>query len=688
MSGGFSNSYCKLNLAIRNTPAHRLLKHLLLFFCFKFKHNELRRTHTIRGQKNPGLDAMNAENQPPRQAPSWTIMAMMLGLIVTFYLLLYRAAPTEAVYEIPYSEFKTLIREQKVREVQLKGEIVDGQFFVEESIGPQGEKATRFHSRIPAFGDQSLLPELEDAGVEVTISSPPEEGVFSQLLVAILPWLLFIGVFVWFMSRTARTMGGLGGRNGLGGFLKAPAKEAKVPEVTFADVAGQENAKREITELVEYLKNPEKFLKLGAEIPRGVLLMGAPGTGKTLLAKALAGEAGVPFYSISGSEFIEVFVGVGASRVRNLFEVAKKNVPSIVFIDELDSVGRTRGTGLGGGHDEREQTLNQILAEMDGFSGHEAVLVLAATNRPDVLDPALLRPGRFDRHVMLDLPDLKDRIAILKVHTRKTPLADDVDLGKVARGTPGFSGADLKNLVNEAAILAAREEEQRLTMTDFDEVRDKVLLGTERALAIEPDERHRLAVHEAGHTLVAYFAPHADTLYKVSIVPRGRTLGGTQQLPEHERHTMPEDYLQDRIAVIFGGRAAEKELLGTLSSGADDDIHQATTMARAMVSRWGMSEEVGPVDLRESEEHPFLGREIAQPRHYSEHSAEVVDDAVRDLLLKAEQRASDIIKKHRVKLDKLIVLLEKEETLYREQIEACLGPAIENKAKTVVSDKQ
>jgi cell division protease FtsH len=309
---------------------------------------------------------------------------------------------------------------------------------------------------------------------------------------------------------------------------------------------------------------------------------------------------------------------------------------------------------------------------MDGFKGREAVLVMAATNRPDVLDPALLRPGRFDRHVMLDLPDFKDRAAIIKVHARKTPLADDVDIEKIARGTPGFSGADLKNLVNESAIQAAREDRQQITMANFDEARDKVLMGTERTLAMEPDEHHRLAVHEAGHTLIAHFAPHADALYKVSIVPRGRALGATQQLPEHERHTMPEDYLQDRIAVIFGGRAAEKELLGTLSSGADDDIHQATNLARAMVSRWGMSEKVGPVDLRESEDHPFLGREMAQPRHYSEHSAEVVDDAVRELLLKAEQRASDIIKQHRDKLDKLIALLEERETLYRGEIEECL----------------
>lgn len=633
---------------------------------------------------------MNQEPQHPKQPTPWAVLGLMLGFLLVTFLLLSRGAPTEPSYEIPYTDFKALVRERKVQEVELRGERVEGRLYVADSLGPRGEKAMRFYSRIPAIGDPALLPQLEEAGVAVTASLRQEEGVWTQLLLATLPWLLFLGLFVWLMSRAARRMGGgrFGAPDELSGFLKSSTKAAKVPEVTFADVAGQENAKREVTELVEYLKNPGKFQKLGAEIPRGVLLMGPPGTGKTLLARALAGEAGVPFYSISGSEFIEVFVGVGASRVRHLFEAAKKTAPSIVFVDELDSVGRTRGTGLGGGHDEREQTLNQILAELDGFSGHEAVLVLAATNRPDVLDPALLRPGRFDRHVTLDLPDLKDRIEILKVHSRKTPLADDVDLEKIARGTPGFSGADLKNLVNEAAILAARSDEQQLTMADFDETRDKLMMGTERTLMIEPEERHRLAVHEAGHTLVAYFAPHADTLYKVSIIPRGLALGGTQQLPEHERHTMPEDYLRDRLAVIFGGRAAEKELLGTLSSGADNDIHQATIMARAMVSRWGMSDEVGPVDLRESEEHPFLGREIAQPRHYSEHSAEIVDEAVRELLLKAEQQAINIIKQHRVKLEKLIALLEKEETLYREQIEACLESMSENKSVSVVSGER
>ncbi|WP_455200128.1 ATP-dependent zinc metalloprotease FtsH [Kaarinaea lacus] len=627
---------------------------------------------------------MNAKTpQPPVNFIRYWIM-FSFALLVLLLLLQISPVGQERTFDIPYSVFKQRVKEQRVTEVVLKGQIAEGKLDQPQPIGPRGEIGQRFKTRIPDIGDDTLLPMLEEHGVKVNVSSAAEEGVWARLILGLLPWIIFIGFFVWLMRRAMRNIGGrIGGPGGeLKDFLEPPSKKAEIPEITFKDVAGQENAKREVTELVEYLKNPEKFRKLGAEIPKGILLMGPPGTGKTLLARALAGEAGVPFFSISGSEFIEVFVGVGASRVRHLFEAAKKSAPSIVFIDELDSVGRTRGTGLGGGHDEREQTLNQILAEMDGFTGREAVLVLSATNRPDVLDPALLRPGRFDRHVTLDLPDRNDRIAILKVHIKNKPIASDVDLDKIAAGTPGFSGADLKNLANEAAILAARKGEQQITTTDFEDARDKVILGTERTLAIEPDEKHRLAVHEAGHTLVAYYLPNADTLHKVSIVPHGRALGATEQLPEHERHTLPEEYLHDRLAVMLGGRTAEKELLGSLSSGADDDIHQATVMARAMVSRWGMSEEIGPVDLRESEEHPFLGREIAQPRRYSEHSAEAVDEATHQLLLKAEQRATEVVHSHRSQLDRLISELENKETLHKEEIEKCLGPTQLKKIET------
>ena len=617
----------------------------------------------------------NNDTGPEMNIQLWARMLMMMVLLGLLYLVFVEPQPVaERSYPISYSEFKSLLDQGRIEKVLLVADTASGQLFDAVPLGPQGQTGTRFTTRIPALGDDALLPALEAKGVEIDVGEE-REGVLGPVLLSLLPWVLFIALWWWLLSRASRNLGGGLGRGGaLQDFLRPPTRKATIPEVTFNDVAGQENVKREVSELVDFLRNPQDYLKLGAEVPRGVLLMGPPGTGKTLMARALAGEAGVPFYTISASEFIEVFVGVGAARVRNLFEEAKKNAPGIIFIDELDSVGRTRGTGLGGGHDEREQTLNQILAEMDGFEGHEAVIVLAATNRPDVLDPALLRPGRFDRHVTLDLPDRKDRVAILKVHTRKVPLADDVDFEQIAAGTPGFSGADIKNLVNEAAMLAARMKNAQVTMAHFDDARDKLLLGTVRTLAIQPQERHRLAVHEAGHTLVAYFLPHADPLYKVTIIPRGHALGGTHQLPEEERHTLPEEYLRDRLAVTLGGRSAEKELLGSVSSGADDDIRQATSLARAMVGRWGMSGDIGPVDLRDSEEHPFLGREIAQPRRFSEASAQAVDEAVRGLLHEAEEQALAVIRGHRPALEQLITLLERRETLHREQIEQCLGP--------------
>jgi cell division protease FtsH len=621
---------------------------------------------------------------PPEQVVRKLVLWGLIALLFAAYVLYVFRPAAPAAPEISYSQFKEFIEREKVTEVTLRGQEVQGALRDALPIGPQQRASDRFTTRIPAMGDETLLPILERHGVQVRVLASREEGDWTTVLIAWVPWLLLMAFFFWAMRRTYRNLaGGLGGRGDLQKFLEPFSKTAKIPKVTFADVAGQENAKREVQELIDFLRDPERFRTLGAEVPRGVLLMGPPGTGKTMLAKALAGEAGVPFFSITGSEFIEVFVGVGASRVRSLFQAAKKEAPSIIFIDELDAVGRTRGTGLGGGHDEREQTLNQILAEMDGFEGHEAVIVLAATNRPDVLDPALLRPGRFDRHVVLDLPDRRDREAILHVHVRKVPLAEDVDLGRLAAGTPGFSGADLKNLVNEAAMLAAREGAKRVDMRQFDEARDKLLLGTTRTLIIQPEERHRLAVHEAGHTVVAYFLSHADPLYKVTIIPRGRALGGTQQLPEQERHTLPEDYLKDRLAVMLAGRTSELELLGTVSSGADDDIRQATALSRAMVARWGMSKEIGPVDLRESEEHPFLGREIAQPRRFSETSAQAVDQAVRALLREAEARAAEVIRSRRADLDRLIVTLEEHETLERERIEATLGPRQASAARLV-----
>ncbi len=615
--------------------------------------------------------------QTPQKYPipkNWIINAILIIAFTAIYYALTQKTVTEPAFDIPYSEFKQLLNDGALASVTLKGNQAEGTLLQATSIGPQQEMSRSFKTRIPDIGDESLLPALEAKRVEVKVLSPETEGVIWRVLLSILPWIFIIAFWFWIINRAQRSMsGGLGGKGELGKFLRGSSKSAEIPDVTFDDMAGQDTAKREVTELVEFLKSPAQFRQLGAEVPRGVLLMGPPGTGKTLMARALAGEAGVRFYSISGSEFIEVFVGVGASRVRHLFEEAKKNSPAIIFIDELDSIGRTRGTGLGGGHDEREQTLNQILAEMDGFSGHEAVIVLGATNRPDVLDPALLRPGRFDRHVVLELPDRNDRVAILKVHSRKVPLADDVDLEQISAGTPGFSGADVKNLVNEAAMLAARDKATQVSMKYFDEARDKLIMGTVRTLAIQPEEQHRLAVHESGHTLVAYFLPNADPIYKVSIIPRGRALGATHQLPEQERHTLPEDYLRDRLVVMMGGRSAEQELLGSVSSGADDDIAQATALARAMVSRWGMSKEIGPVDLRDTEEHPFLGKEMAQPRHFSENSAQSVDKAVKELLGNAEKQAIDLIAKHRKLLDNLINELEEHETLDQEQIKVCLG---------------
>jgi cell division protease FtsH len=620
---------------------------------------------------------MNAskETGPNDRTRQWLMLVVpALFFLLLFYLLFIpHALFGPARYEVAYTQFKALLAQDKVAEVRLRGAEISAHLRTPQPIGPQGESAADLLTRIPPFGDTELLPQLERHHVELLVE--PEAGGLGTTLLYLLPWLLLIGL-IWISYRRASRLvgGGLGPGGELQKFLEGVAKKVERPDVTFADVAGQENAKHEVQELVDYLHDPDKFRKLGAEVPRGVLLMGPPGTGKTLLARALAGEAGVPFFSISGSEFIEVFVGVGASRVRNLFAQAKKHAPCIMFIDELDAVGRTRGTGLGGGHDEREQTLNQILAEMDGFQPHESVIVLAATNRPDVLDPALLRPGRFDRHVTLDLPDRKDRAAILVVHTRKVPLAPDVDLGRIAGTTPGFSGADLRNLVNEAAMLAAREQRDAVMMRHLDEARDKVILGATRSLVIQPEERHRLAVHEAGHAVVAYFLPQADPLYKVSIVPRGRALGGTQQLPEQERHTLPEEYLRARLAVMLGGRTAERELLGSVSSGADDDIRQATTLARAMVARWGMSKEIGPVDLREAEEHPFLGREIALPRRFSEASAQRVDNAVHELLHAAESSAAEVLGRHHAELERLIGALEAEEDLDRGRLEQLLGP--------------
>ena len=601
---------------------------------------------------------------------------LFFAVMILAALFMFHSSPNATIGQVSYSSFKNMVAAGKVEAVTLRGH----QLSVKFKSAVQGEDARVAPSDqgatyVPDIGDDQLLSFLQANNVDVKTEPDKESGGWFW---SMLPWILFIGVYFWLWSRLYGNIGGgrLGGRD-VGDFLEGSAAREEKPgervRITFDDVAGQENAKKDVAELVDMLKNPARYQSLGAEIPHGVLLVGPPGTGKTLLARALAGEAGVPFFSISASEFIEMFVGVGASRVRKMFDEAKKRAPSIIFIDELDAIGRMRGAGFGGGHDEREQTLNQILSEMDGFGGHEMVIVLAATNRPDVLDPALLRPGRFDRHLTLELPDQKARLEILQVHVRKVTLDKDVDLETVAAGTPGFSGADLKNLVNEAALAAARDKSGAVTMAQFDDMRDKILMGSVRSLAIKPEERHRLAVHECGHTVAAHFLPKADPLYKVTIIPRGRSLGGTHMLPEQERHTLPEDYLKDRLAVMLAGRAAEKEFLASVSSGADDDIKQATQLASAMVSRWGMSEEIGPRDLRQSDEHPFLGREIAQPRRFSETTAHEVDLAVKKLLSEAEGRALETIRKHKKRMTTLVSRLEAKETLARDEIDECLG---------------
>ena len=613
-------------------------------------------------------------NDPPRKTPNeeswrrWIVLALWV-LLFAVYAVASLTNVDAGVQTVSYSEIKQMVRNGEVGQALLEEHVI--------TVSGADDLTTatpRFRAVTPTQGDPELLPLLETHGVEITAEEPRGISILSYFL----PWILILAVYFWLQRRMLGQMGGGIGAGGLGnlfsGRFSTPSDSRT--RTTFADVAGQEQAKKEVAELVEFLREPERFERVGAEVPHGVLLMGPPGTGKTLLAKALAGEADVPFFSTSGSEFIEVFVGVGAGRVRKMFEAARKAAPAVIFIDELDSIGRTRGTGLGGGHDEREQTLNQILAELDGFEGKEAVVVLAATNRPDVLDPALLRPGRFDRHVMLNLPDRRARRAILDIHARALPLADPTDLDAIADGTPGFSGADLKNLLNEAAIQAARLSAASITAADLQEARDKVMMGTVRTLAIQPKEKHRLAVHEAGHTAAAFYTPVADPLYKVTIIPRGRSLGGTHMLEREEHHTLSEDYLHSQLTILLAGRAAEKHLLGSVSSGADDDIKRATELARSMVARWGMSDEIGPVDLRQREDHPFLGQSMAQPREHADETAARVDNAVATLLKDAEEEAIGIITRHKKEVGALIDALESKEVLDFKEIETCLKPVV------------
>ncbi|MBI5758173.1 MAG: ATP-dependent zinc metalloprotease FtsH, partial [Planctomycetales bacterium] len=528
----------------------------------------------------------------------------------------------------------------------------------------------QFSTILPPADDPELLPLLRKEGIEIKADKLESGLGMGMMLVMVLP-VVALMAFLWFMMRrTADPMGGM-----MGGFIRSPAKRFQPSDQqnTFADVAGMEQPKHELQEIVEFLKDASKFERLGARIPKGVLLMGPPGTGKTLLARATAGEAGVPFFSINGSEFIQMFVGVGASRVRDMFKTAKESAPCILFIDEIDAVGRVRGAGFGGGHDEREQTLNQILSEMDGFQQTESVIVLAATNRPDVLDPALLRPGRFDRHVTIDRPTKAGRLGVLKVHTRKVPLSDTVDLEMIAAGTIGFSGADLKNLVNEAALEAARLGKNAVDRHDFDYARDKVLMGAKREEILNEHEKEMTAYHEAGHALLAWLLPETDTVFKVTIIPRGRALGVTQLVPEEERYSVGEKRLHDQLVMMLGGRAAEKMIFNEYTAGAEDDLKRATQLARRMVGHWGMSEVIGPVAFRQGEEHPFLGKEIHEMREFSEETARIIDQEVQRFLIDAADRATKMLTTSREKLDQIAKGLLEKEMLDQDDIRAILG---------------
>jgi len=590
-----------------------------------------------------------------RNLTIWLLIALVMIFLFNFV-----NNPRPKGTEISYTDFINMVEKGQITEVTIEGK---------EIRGVLPDKQEVFYTYIPE-GDNELISLLRKSGVRISVKPHEENPWYLSLLVSWLPMLLLIGVWIFFM----RQMQAGSGRAFSFGRSRARMVSGEQVKVTFKDVAGVDEAKEELQEVIEFLKDPQKFTKLGGRIPKGILLVGPPGTGKTLLAKAIAGEAGVPFFSISGSDFVEMFVGVGAARVRDLFMQAKKNAPCIIFIDEIDAVGRHRGAGLGGGHDEREQTLNQLLVEMDGFEGNEGIIVIAATNRPDILDPALLRPGRFDRQVVVPPPDVKGREKILQVHTKKVPLAPDVNLSVLAKSTPGFTGADLENLVNEAALIAARKGKSKVDMEDFEEAKDKILMGRERKTAVISEEEKRItAYHEAGHTMVAKLLPGTDPVHKVSIIPRGQALGITQQLPLDERHTYPKDYLLKRLMVLLGGRAAEELIFNEYTTGAGNDIERATEIARRMVCEWGMSEKLGPVAFGHRQEHVFLGKEISQIKNYSEATALAIDNEIREIVLQCYQKAKRLLEENIELLHKLAQALLEKETLDGPAIDEILG---------------
>ena len=623
-----------------------------------------------------------AEPQPRFRMPSW-LFWVLLAALSAGYIYMFLWPQSVSRIELPYSMMVTAVQEQQVKSVTISGQDVTGEFTKEMTwtgteLLPPGQTAptgtakvvtdTKFETIIPENSNEQLLPLLRDQGVEIQVKKQ-SQSILPTLLFTVAPLLLFVGLIVLMTRNMSR------GQQNVFGFGRSKAKmyDPERPHLTFDDVAGEEEAKRELTEVVDFLKNPTKYHQIGARLPRGILLVGPPGTGKTLMAKAVAGEAGVPFFSVSASEFVEMFVGVGASRVRDLFERAKTAAPAIVFVDELDAVGRQRFAGLGGSNDEREQTLNQLLVEMDGFEPNQDVIVIAATNRPDVLDPALLRPGRFDRQVTVGLPDKKGREAILKIHSRGIPLEGNVDLLSIATGTPGFSGADLANLVNEAALTAARYSRKTVARGDFDEALDKIILGTVRGMVMSDHDKLVVAYHEAGHAIVAHFSPGADPLRKVSIVPRGRALGVTIQTPSEDRYNYSRQYLLARLAVMMGGRAAEVITFNEVTTGAQSDLKEASELARRMVGLWGMSDEIGPVYLGTGEQHVFLGRELTQEREMSDNTLDRADEAVHRLLNEAMAKAIGLLKQYQEALDGLAHRLIDEETIDEEALIKLLG---------------
>ncbi|MHB8908738.1 MAG: ATP-dependent zinc metalloprotease FtsH [Syntrophales bacterium] len=583
----------------------------------------------------------------------WLVISLVFVMVYHLF-----NQPKTAQMDVIYSDFLSYVDKAQVTEVTIQGDNISGRLSTGKAFKTYAPK------------DAGVIALLKEKGVRISAKPVDDSPWYMTVLVSWLPMLLLIGVWIFFM----RQMQGGGGKAMAFGKSRARLVTDKSKKVTFADVAGIEEAKAELQEVIDFLRDPKKYTRLGGRIPKGLLLVGQPGTGKTLLARAIAGEADVPFLSISGSDFVEMFVGVGASRVRDLFNQGKKNAPCIIFIDEIDAVGRHRGAGLGGGHDEREQTLNQLLVEMDGFESNEGVILVSATNRPDVLDPALLRPGRFDRQVVVPLPDVKGREKILEVHARKTPLAEDVDFAVIARGTPGFSGADIENLVNESVLYAARFGKEKVTMSDFEYAKDKVLMGSERkSMVISDVEKRNTAYHESGHALVARMLPGTDPIHKVTIIPRGHALGVTQQLPVDEKHTYPREFLTNNIIILLGGRAAEELVLKDFTTGAGNDIERATSLARKMVCEWGMSDQMGPLSYGKKEEQIFLGREFATHKDYSEETAQKIDKEVARIVMTSYESAKKILSDRIDILNRIASELLEKEVLNAPELDEIIG---------------